>query len=364
MLDFRKAFHLRVSATLTLSAAAIFLAAVAVLAAPQTPNASTAPSPDRKIATTSDRKVATTSDRKVAITIDDLPYAVPGSDSAMGNLRDAQSTNRRILQALHKHNAPAIGFVIERKLQVNHERDARAKILQSWLDAGMDLGNHTFSHVHFNDVSLEQFEEETVRGGVVVPALMAPMNKSERYFRHPALLTGPTPEARAAFEAFLATHKLRVGPVSVENSDYAFNDVLDDAQQHHDNQLAATAKSEYLALTAKQFLYVEALSNALYAREIPQILLIHDNKLNAELLDGLLTALHDRGYRFVSLDDALSDPAYAPTDRSPKNLGLCYLCWEDRLKTAGIAPTALPEHPRAPDWVETKFQEIRKRTGN
>jgi peptidoglycan/xylan/chitin deacetylase (PgdA/CDA1 family) len=102
--------------------------------------------------------------RRVAITVDDLPGAVPGTDESVGKLRDLERDNRQILHVLAKHKVPAIGFVIEAKLQVSGERDARAGLLEKWIDAGMELGNHTYSHVHFDDTSLEKFEDETVRG--------------------------------------------------------------------------------------------------------------------------------------------------------------------------------------------------------
>jgi len=300
-------------------------------------------------------------DRRVVITIDDLPGAVPGSDKAMGRLSDLKRWNGGVLHALHQHNVPAIGFVIENKLQVSGERDARAGILEHWIDAGLDLGDHTYSHVHFNDVSLEQFEDETLRGEVVTQALLNAKGRSERYFRHPALATGATPRMREAFESFLKSHKYRIAPVTVENADYAFNDVLDDALVRGDRKLAAKTAALYLAHTQAMFDYVEVASQQLFGREIPQILLIHDNELNSEMLDRLLTVLEQRGYRFVSLDDALNDSAYSSPANFPGNLGTCYLCWGSRLIDIGKA-SAYP--PSTPAWIRAKFKEIREATGN
>lgn len=88
-------------------------------------------------------------DRRVAITVDDLPGAVPGSDKANGRLRDLQSCNREIIKVLQAHHAPAVGLVIGMKMEVAGERDARARILEQWVKAGFDLGNHTYSHPPF-----------------------------------------------------------------------------------------------------------------------------------------------------------------------------------------------------------------------
>lgn len=296
--------------------------------------------------------------RRVAITVDDLPGAVPGTDKAVGKLRDLERDNRRILHVLAKHKVPAIGFVIEAKLQVSGERDARVALLEKWIDAGMELGNHTYSHVHFNDTSLQHFEDETVRGEVVTRALLASRGKTEHYFRHPALSTGATPEARTGFEAFLQSRGYRIAPVTVEIADYEFNDVLDDARLHRDKKLATTTKAEYLQHTQAMFLYAEEASRKLFDREVPQVLLIHDNEINAEVLDTLLTDLEGRGYRFVSLDDALSDPADGTPEKFIGNLGDCYLCWDSRLSAVGHKPDN-SARPQPPAWVTKKFEEIR-----
>ena len=141
--------------------------------------------------------------RTVAITVDDLPGAEPGTDHAIGNLKELEHINRAIPAALRAHHVPGIGFVNEWKLQVDGQRDARATLLQMWLDAGMSLGNHTYSHPDFQTTPLDHYEDETIRGEVVTRALLSSAGQKEKYFRHPFLNTGPTAEAKSAFEAFL-----------------------------------------------------------------------------------------------------------------------------------------------------------------
>lgn len=299
-------------------------------------------------------------ERRIVITIDDLPGAVPGSDRAAGKLHDLQRNNRQILEALQKHNVPALGLVIESKLQVHGERDARATILDQWIEKNMELGNHTYSHTHFSDLSLQQFEDDTVKGDVVTRSLLTARGKSERYFRYPALDRGHSPENRSAFESFLKERGYEIAPVSVENADYQFNDVLVDARTHHASRLAAETKSLYLQHTEAVLDYVEASSRMLFGREVPQVLLIHDNELNAELLDTLLTMLEHRGYHFIRLKEALSDPAYGSRTEFKGNLESCDLCWGNRISAIGKKPIPGPEPPA---WITKTFHEIRARIG-
>ena len=176
--------------------------------------------------------------KKVVITIDDVPGAIPYNDYDVGTLSQVREINRGITEALKKHHAWAIGFVNERKVQVKAERDARAAILQLWLDSGLTLGNHTYTHLDFNDNSLMKYEDDTVRGDTITRPMMAAAGQTEKYFRHPYLDTGPTIESRTAFEQFLSDRGYTVAPVTVEDADYLFNDVLAYARQQKDKKLA------------------------------------------------------------------------------------------------------------------------------
>ena len=43
---------------------------------------------------------------------------------------------------------------------------ARVALLQQWVDAGVILGNHTYSHPDFNRLTVEEFENEISKGDV------------------------------------------------------------------------------------------------------------------------------------------------------------------------------------------------------
>ncbi len=111
-----------------------------------------------------------------------------------------------------------------------------------------------------------------------------------------------------------------------------FNDILGESIEKNDKELSAKAKTEYLAYADTVFAYEEQESRNLFRREIPQILLVHD-KLNAQCTDALLSQLEKRGYKFISLDDALADPAYATPDLFVGGVGISWLMrWESRLR--------------------------------
>jgi hypothetical protein len=73
-------------------------------------------------------------------------------------------------------------------------------------------------------------------------------------------------------------------------------------------------RDEYLALTITAIEFAEKISPQIFGREIPQILLIHSNDINADCLDEMLKQFEARGYKFVTLDAAMADPAYQTKD--------------------------------------------------
>ena len=89
--------------------------------------------------------------RLVALTFDDRPYVAVGSSY----LPPAQRVTSSLLKILVSHRAPAIGFVNEVQLRSSVDREARIALLRQWIDRGMLLGNHTYSHPDFNTVSVE-----------------------------------------------------------------------------------------------------------------------------------------------------------------------------------------------------------------
>jgi peptidoglycan-N-acetylglucosamine deacetylase len=295
--------------------------------------------------------------RMLAVTVDDLPGAEPGTDHATGDLKQLQRINHAIPAILKAHHVPAISFVNEWKVQVPGERDARAALLADWLEAGLTLGNHTYSHPDFQTTPLPQFEDETIRGEVVTRALMSARAQTEKYFRHPFLNTGPTPGAKAAFEAFLKERGYEVAPVTFDCADWMFNDILGRAIEKKDKKLIEKTKREYLEYMDAVFTYFEGMARNLFARDIPQVLLLHDSELNTESLDALLSRIEERGYKFVSLEEALADPAYSTPD---KYIGPEGISWLNRWKLAfGQVPDA--EHnPDPPKWVMQMSGEIRK----
>jgi peptidoglycan-N-acetylglucosamine deacetylase len=291
----------------------------------------------------------TTPRRTITLTFDDLPLAPKADD-----LATVRRVNEALLRVLSERKVPAIGFVNEGKLQVTGERDARIAVLERWLDAGLMLGNHTFSHWSLRDTPLQAYEDDVLHGEVVTRQLLDRRGgKPALYFRHPFTATGPTEEVKAAFEGFLQARGYVIAPFTVENADYIFQTLYADARGRGDAAGAERVRTAYLDHTDAVLGFCEGLSREMFGREIPQILLIHDNELNADSLAAMLDRLSARGYGFVSLDAALGDAAFHTPDRFVGNFGPS---WLHRWRVALGLPSRMRDEPDPPQWVLDSYK--------
>jgi peptidoglycan/xylan/chitin deacetylase (PgdA/CDA1 family) len=288
----------------------------------------------------------------MAITVDDLP-ALPSRDVAqMRHITDG------VLAALRRHRVTAVGFVNENKLEPAGERAARLALVQSWLDAGHDLGNHTYSHPDLQRVPLDEYQRDVLRGEPGIRELLAARGRTPRWFRHPLTHTGPTREVRSAFEAFLAEHGYTVAPFTIENADYVFDLARRDAVSRGDGDGAEKLRAAYVDYTLSVTAQMEALARGTFGREVPQVLLVHANATNAAALHEVLGRLTGRGYRFVTLDEALADEAWRTPD---EYVGPRGPSWLYRFRVAKGLPLGLDGEPDPPKWVLELFRQAQER---
>lgn len=245
---------------------------------------------------------------EVALTFDDLPYAGHTADIAT-----QEATTIALLAGLRRHHLPATGFVNEIQLDRN-DRDRRIALLSRWLDAGMDLGNHGYSHLSLTTTPVRAYIDDVARGGAVTGALLAARGRRERWFRHPYLETGTTADIRNDFEFWLALHGYRIAPVTMENSDWQFAPPYEDALLAGNAAEAARVRATYLDFTERVITWYEAAARQLLGREPRFVFLLHASRLNADSIDALAAILRRRKLRGITLDRATADPAYSIAD--------------------------------------------------
>lgn len=277
--------------------------------------------------------------RRLAITFDDLPVA--GADACDGEMRVAVLNG--LLGTMRKRKVRAAGFVNEgRGCGALHVSNS----INSWLNEGHTIGNHGYSHQDINRVPLAQYTGDILKGERITRPILERRGLRLRYYRHPFLHAGATADARKGLAEFLAANKYEVAAVTFDNQEWVFAQAYQRAYASKNNRLKKRIAQSYLAYMEEVTAFFEQRSKDVLGREPAQILLLHANLLNADHLDPLLAMYRRRGYEFITLTEALRDPAYEIADgyTGPKGLS-----WIHRWGlTKGIA---VVEEPREPEWV-------------
>jgi photosystem II stability/assembly factor-like uncharacterized protein/peptidoglycan/xylan/chitin deacetylase (PgdA/CDA1 family) len=282
--------------------------------------------------------------RQVAITIDDLPIAHSGPGvCAYGPLRDLTT---RILA--HLRGLPATAFVIGR-ICPGLSPDERRSILRLWTASQVELANHTQTHLDYNHATADQHEADILAG----QASLERAGVKARFFRWPMLHAGPDVERKERLEQFLRKQNLREAPVTFDNSDWMFSNVysMGTAEER------ARAAREYVPYMESVISFFEQRAVEVVGREIPQILLIHANRLNADYLGDLLAMLRRREYEVIPLEKALADPAYQLPNTYAGTGGFSWIHrWS---RTKGMPSKGEPDEPQ---WLVQAHAALQARS--
>ena len=279
----------------------------------------------------------------LALTIDDLPLG--GADHG---LREITEINRALVDTLRRERVPTVGFVNEKKLYRLGEVDARIAVLEGWLAAGLELGNHTYAHSDFHRVGLRVYLDDVARGETVTRLLLARRKQTPRWFRQTFLRTGKNISERDALTLALGERGYTPAPVTLENDDWYFNARYDAAHQRADSALMRRIADAYLQHWTTMFDFYEAMTLRLFHRRIAHVVLMHANRLNADHLPAVLALFRARGYTFTTLEAALADPAYRHPDRYAGKWGKSWL--QRWLYTRG--EDTLGREPEPPKWLQ------------
>jgi peptidoglycan-N-acetylglucosamine deacetylase len=249
--------------------------------------------------------------RMVAITFDDLPIAETDVPAA-GTITpiEVRTVNRAILDALRRHRVPATGFVIQKRVDDVGEIPGK-EILRQWIEIGGDLGNHSYSHADFNQLTIEQMEHEIVSGEGAISEILRKVGRRPRYFRFPMNHTGDTAAKHDAVATFLAQRGYNLAVCTIDNEDYVFDRAYVLALARKDSASVERLRSEYLSYTGTEIDYYSSLNKQVFGYEPPHVMLLHVNRLNADTIESVLSLFEKRHYRFVDLDAAEADPAFA-----------------------------------------------------
>ncbi|MCL9685051.1 polysaccharide deacetylase family protein [Legionella maioricensis] len=255
-------------------------------------------------------------EREIAITIDDLPLVASQMNTPNNQKRSIDRFNK-IIEAFTKYKVPATGFVIAGAIE-----KGQWSFLEEFRKAGLMLGNHTYSHYNLNQMSAEKYIADVDKADKILTPLMT----EPKYFRYPYLAEG-NKNSKPKVHDYLTEHHYTIAPVTIDSKDFNFNEMAYKVPfRVREAYILKKLKPRYLDYIWKQTLRAE---NRAKGQSSKQILLIHANLINSYLLGDVLEMYQKNGYKFISLTEALKNPAPALSLPSPADKGGTQL--EDQL---------------------------------
>lgn len=247
---------------------------------------------------------------RLAITVDDLP----GGGPEVNGYTHVQIVKDVIATLRTHHVQHAVGFVVGSMLATRPDRE---EAVEAWVQAGFEVGNHTYSHDKIDEIGLDRYEKDILANRAVVDPLEKHTGQRQSYFRFPYLEEGSTPGERRALRRLLAAQHYTVVRASVTFSDTDWADAYQRCWERGNDAALEALRRSYVENGVAQLQWSVAAAREVLGHSIPQVLLLHANVPTAKTLDALLTAYEHLGVRYVSLEEALREPAYTANYDEP-----------------------------------------------
>ncbi len=239
---------------------------------------------------------------QVAFTFDDLPAHGP---LPPGEFRPEPI--RTILKVLKAEHMPSVyGFVNGFRTA---EYPYQTELLREWIASGNPLGNHTWSHPSLDKSTAKSYIHNIAENEPLLEKVDPAGDW--HWFRYPFLEEGDTLAKRDVVRGYLLSHGYKIAEVNLDFGDYLWNDTYARCAAKKDLTAVSSLHDSYLATADAFITYSRTLSQRLYGHDIPYVLLLHVGAFDAKMLPELIGLFRKRGFEFVSLPQAESDPAYS-----------------------------------------------------
>jgi peptidoglycan/xylan/chitin deacetylase (PgdA/CDA1 family) len=225
--------------------------------------------------------------------------------------------NKRILDTLTKRKVKTVLFVCGKRVDSN----AGQELIAGWDRAGHNIANHSYSHLYFNvsaktdsdslkGITLPQYEADALK----VEPLIRDYPHFVRLFRFPFFKEGDTVEKRDGMRSFLQDRGYRIGRATIDASDWAIDERLQQQTINHPNTDLRGYRAFYLQHIWERAQFYDSLAMRVLGRPVRHTLLLHHSPLNALFFDDLIEMFIAHGWKPVDAEWAYEDAIY---DRQP-----------------------------------------------
>ncbi len=215
----------------------------------------------------------------------------------------AEERNRALLDALRAHRVKAAMFVCGKYV----DNQIGQKLLSAWNKDGHIIGNHSYSHLYYPDVSFGRFSQDMLRG----EGVLNQHSQFRKFFRFPYLKEGDTLAKRDGMRTFLKEHGYRNGHVTIDASDWYVDQRLRARLNKDPKADLAPYRDYYLNHLWERAVYYDDLSQKVLGRSVKHTLLLHHNVLNGLFLDDVMSMFEKKGWKLINAEETYTDQVFS-----------------------------------------------------
>ncbi|TKG68348.1 polysaccharide deacetylase family protein [Prauserella endophytica] len=241
---------------------------------------------------------------KLAMSVDDilqfrgLPY--PDGYSA-------HRVVRSLCRSFASHGLPAV-YSFSNTSPAEADSDL-FRAFDAWCEAGNHVGNHGHYHASLNWVDPKQYIEDIQRSEELIGRWLG--QAPTRYFRYCMDMWGDTEAKTNEVQAYLASAGYLPAPVSCWFYDAQFIVPYWRTLVAGDDEARRWVQDKVVESAVSQLKSQCAAARKIHGRDPIHIGLMHGTAVMADTADRILEAYQDLGVEFVTLEEAMADPANA-----------------------------------------------------
>ncbi|GAB00619.1 MULTISPECIES: polysaccharide deacetylase family protein [Acinetobacter] len=216
----------------------------------------------------------------------------------------AVQINQQILQQLKQHQLKSIIYPSVIKIGDY----AGLQLVAEWGKQGHQIGNHSELHLNLNKdhISSQQY----IAGIQRAEQVFRPLTGWTARYRFPFLKEGNTLEKRDRVAAYLKQHHYQSGAVSIDASDWFYNQKYIAYQKQGQTQYLKKLKQAYIAHLLDRAAYYDQLAIETLSYSPKHVLLLHVNAINAAFLNDVIQTFQAHDWQLIDSEQAYSDALY------------------------------------------------------
>lgn len=230
---------------------------------------------------------------EIAITIDDAPR---GSKE----LFTGEERTKRLIESLKKANVPDVLFFIK----TSNIDEKSKKRLESYIEAGFRIANHSHGHYWASRVSIDKYLEDITKAHDI----LSKFDNFVLLYRYPFLDEGNERQIRDKIRNHLTKLGYKNGYVTVDNYDWHMDALVQKALKEGRKVNFKKLKKVYVESLWESITFYDNIADEVLGRSPKHILLLHENDLAALFIADLVAHIKAKGWKIISPMEAYTDP--------------------------------------------------------